>query len=93
MQTRIPSDVAKAKMRAIIEKVRKRSRNGKLPISKPGASKFRFEPFDLLDIRNQKTKTIIGCLSLSLIAAFAVKSIASYPFISLPSLNAQKGNV
>lgn len=93
MQTRIPSEEAKAKMRAIIENVRKRSRNGKLPISKPGGSKFKFEPFDLFDLNNQKTKTLIGCLSLSLVAVFVVKSIVSYPFISLPSLNAQKGNV
>ncbi len=76
MQTRIPSEKVQARFRAILEKVRNRSRK-----------------LSILNLRDKKTRTFVGCLSLTVAAAFAVKSIVSYPFISLPSLNAQKGNV
>jgi penicillin-binding protein 1A len=76
MQTRIPSENVQARFRAILEKVRNRSRK-----------------LSILNLRDKKTRTFVGCLSLTVAAAFAVKSIVSYPFISLPSLNAQKGNV
>lgn len=44
-------------------------------------------------LKSRRSRTVIGCLALSISAAFVVKGIGSFPFISLPSLNAQKGNV
>lgn len=63
-----------------------------MPINSP-REKFRAALEKLGGIKKPKAKIILGCLGLSLAGAFAVKTVFSYPFISLPSLSAQKGNV
>lgn len=78
MKFQIPARAAQTKFRAIVENVRTCNRS------------FRLKKFDF---KSQRSKTVLGCLSLSIAAAFIVKGITSYPFISLPSLNAQRGNV
>jgi len=78
MKFPIPTQATQTRFRAIVENARTCNRSFKL-------KKF--------DFKSQRCKTVLGCLSLSIAAAFVVKGIASYPFISLPSLNAQKGNV
>lgn len=42
---------------------------------------------------DQNARFIAGCLFLTLAAVISLKAIASYPFISLQSLSAQRGNV
>ncbi len=42
---------------------------------------------------HKRSRFYLGCLFLTLALVFAIKTIISYPFISLPSLSAQKGNV
>lgn len=68
-----------ANIRASIQRLRDSSRS------------FRTELIDISS--NKKARTAVGCLFLTLGAAFAIKTVVSYPFIPLPSLNAQKGNV
>jgi penicillin-binding protein 1A len=74
------------KFRAIVERLRSH-KIGAFDYKSMRVPQFHF------NLRDQNARVIAGCLFLTLAACFSVKAIASYPFISLPSLSAQKGNV
>lgn len=65
------------RFRAIVERLRSKS----------------FGKYLRVNLQNRKTRLFVGCACLTVAAAFSIKAVASYPFISLPSLSAQKGNV
>ena len=81
MPSQLPPDT-QAKFKAIVKRLQER--RASLPGIHPGLRSV---------FANHRSKALIGCAFLGLAAAFCVKSIASFPFISLPSLSAQKGNV